>query len=393
MRDGDDPPRGRALTGLLAAKGSFTTMGLEQQHVGGLGFRPVAVVSWWACQPTSGSSRGNRGGIGFWTDGESASVAWASRDGEASTRTSQLADRAALLGLDRDGAAPALKAVLESFDDDGLTLRYATPPSERWTVHFLALGGSVGGDVGWTTSPPASFPAREKLSPSPLVLLVAAPTELGVVVRDLAIGFGAEGAQGRAFAGYFCQDRDVPGGPRGAQRSDVARLDWPEGHQPRYCYLRVAGVHAKVATDVSPTAPGVRHTRVGFRPEALVLFSWGLSASPLWKTMGRLCLGGVSGGESGCVSWDDRDGDTAETMTHVWSSTECALVVADSQTGALHAHATVAALDGRGFALDWVSDGKRREFAYVALAARDPRGRVRRAVDRLQRRLRRDYRP
>ena len=388
MRDGDDPPRGRALTGLLAAKGSFITTGLERQYLGGIGFRPLAVVSWWACQPASGSARGNRGGIGFWADGESASVAWASRDGNTSTGTSQLADRAALLGLDREGAAPALKAVVESFDDDGLTLRFPTPPTESWTVHFLALGGSARGEVGWATSPP-SLPARTRVSRSPLVLLVPAPHETGVVVRELAVGFGAEGTHGRAAAGYFCRDRDVPGRPAGAQRSDVAHLDWPDGREPRYCYLRVGGVHAKVATDVSPAASGVRRTRVGFRPEALVLFSWGLSASPAWKTMGRLCLGGVSGADSGCVSWDDRDGDPDETMTHVWSSTERALVVTDSRTGALHAHATVAALDAGGFALDWVSDGKRREFAYVALTARDPRGPVRRALDRLPQRRRR----
>jgi hypothetical protein len=393
VRDGDNTPRGRALTGLLAAKGSFTTTGAERQHVGGIGFRPVVVVSWWACQPTSGSTRGNRGGIGFWADGESAAVAWASRDGAASTGTSQLADQAALLGLERDGTAPALRAVVESSDDDGWTLRYPTPPAETWTVHFLALGGAASGEVGWTTSTRTPSPARRSVSRSSLLFLVPAPIESGVVVRDLAIGFGAEGTQGQAVAGYLCLDRDVPGRPQGAQRSDAAHLDWPEGRGQRCCYLRVDGVHAKVSTDVSPAASGVRHTHVGFRPEALMLFSWGLSHSTLWKTMGRLCVGGVAGGESGCVGWDDRDDDATETVTHVRSSTEHALVVADSQTGALHAQATVAALDSRGFALDWTSDGKRREFAYVALTARDPRGRVRRALDRLPHRSRRAYGP
>jgi hypothetical protein len=120
----------------------------------------------------------------------------------------------------------------------------------------------------------------------------------------------------------------------------------------------------------------------------LVLFSWGLSSSPVWKTMGRLCLGAVSGDESGCISWDDRDGDPSETMTHVWSSTEHALVVADSQTGELHAHATVSSLDDRGFALDWISDGKHREFAYIAMTGRDPRGPIRRNLGRLPRLVR-----
>jgi hypothetical protein len=382
------------MSGLAAAKGSFITpTDLDVQRIDGIGFRPIAVVAWWARQASSGSSSGNRGGLGFWTDMDSASVAWASGDGETSTRTSRLADSVALLGLDRAGAELAMKVVVESFDEDGLTLRYGLPHSESWVVHFLALGGESIDDaqVGWASSPP---PVRSRSSHPSFVLLAPVPPESGVVTRDLSVGFGADGTQGRAAAGYYCRDRAAPGDPTGSQRSDSATLDWPQerAQRSRYCYLRVDGLHARVGVDVSPTGPGTRYTRVGFRPEVLILFSWGLSPSPVWKTMGRFCLGGVSGRESGCISWDDRDGDPHETRTHVWSSTEHALVVADSQTGELHAWATVASSDDRGFTLDWTNDGKHREFVYVALTSRDPRGRVRRVLDRLPHPARRGWR-
>ena len=261
MRDGDDPPRGRALTGLLAAKGSFTTTGLERQHVGG---------------SASGRSRSSPGGRASHVARRAAIVA-----GSVSGRTER--ERVRRLGVsrrggvDRDVAArgpggasgprsgrgrPALKAVVESFDDDGLTLRYATPPSEGWTVH-LALGGSASGEVGWITSPSPQHRSRHEASPSPLVLLVPAPTESGVVVRDLAIGFGAEGTQGRAVAGYFCRDRDVPGGPRARSGAMWHASTGRRATASVRCYLRVEGVHAR-----SPPTYRLRRREYGTRGSA-----------------------------------------------------------------------------------------------------------------------------
>lgn len=53
------------MTGFAAAKGSFTTtMDHDRQSIEGLGFRPLAVVAWWARQASAGTKWGNRGGIG-----------------------------------------------------------------------------------------------------------------------------------------------------------------------------------------------------------------------------------------------------------------------------------------------------------------------------------------
>ena len=91
--------------------------------------------------------------------------------------------------------------------------------------------------------------------------------------------------------------------------------------------------------------------------------------------MGRFCLGGVSGDRSGCIGWDDRDVEAPETMTHVRSSSDHALIIADSQTDGLHAHARLTSIDDEGFTLDWVSDRAGREFAYVALTGQQTRSR------------------
>ena len=378
------------MNAFTAAKGSFTAAkGRELQSVDGLGFRPFAVVAWWAQQSKAGASRGNRGGIGFWTEAESASMAWASEDGAASTRTARIADDSALLGLNEAGAQVAMRAGVESFDEDGLTLGYGTAPAEDWVVHFLAFGGMAvpGGRVGWISS--ADVAAITGPEHSDVVLLLPVPAELGVISRNLIVALGAAGRRGAAVAGYICPDDARPGEVTGVQRHGAAVFDWPGEDESRLCHLLLDGVRAKVGIDVSPAGPGSRRTRVGFRPEALLLFSWGLSASADVRTIGRLCIGGWASGRTGCISWDDRNVEARETSTHARSSTEHGLVVSDTRTGRVHAEATLTAVDERGFTLDWSNDGGHREFAYVALSGRDTRGRASRAVDRISRLLRR----
>jgi hypothetical protein len=364
------------VTALAAAKGSFTTAAeQERQSIDGFGFRPVAVIAWWGCQSTAGTKRANRGGVGFWTATDSGSVTWSSADGETVSRTAQLSDEAALIGL--DGAEPgiAMRARVESFDEDGLTLRYLVQPSKPWIVHFLALGGPAVEDarVGWMS--PRS---TKSLDDTGLVLLTPVPAESGIVTRGLALGIGARASRGRAVAGYLNPDGGEPGSVTGAQRSGTPFLEWPgeRRESDRFCYLRVEGLHARIGTDVSRAGTGTRHTRVGFRPDAVILFSWGLRRSPDWNTMGRFCLGAVAGDQSGCMSWDDRDGDLRETLTHVRSSSDHALIVADSQSDDFHARASLASIDDDGFTLNWTSDKAGREFVYVALTDRYTRGRV-----------------
>jgi hypothetical protein len=377
------------LTVFAATKDSFTTAeGLLLQSIDGFGFRPTVVFAWWARQPQSGVARGNAGGIGFWTEEESGAVAWVSDDGKASTSAARLAESAALLGVSEAGDV-TLRARVESFDQDGVTLRYTTIPAESWVVHVLAFGGSMESDrLGWMHSPPTAvsnetgpWPAKDDL-----VLVLAAPLELGVVARSLEVMFGAADTRSAAVSGFTSPDGSPPGAVTGIQRCGPIPLALPAlGRQTQFCYISLDGLRAKVGTDVSPLGRGSRYTRVGFRPEALILFSWGLPSSTAVASIGRLCIGGWASNRSGCVSWDDRNIAAENTMTHAQSSQRDALLVSNTRTGGIHAQATVTAIDDGGFTLDWTNDGGHREFAYVALGGRSEPRRAARVLHQIRR--------
>ena len=272
------------MTALRAAKGAFTTDGRglpnERQAVG---FDARAAVLWWSRQQGEGIERGNRGGFGFWTPEAGVSIAWASDDDASPTRTANVAADAALIGLTDAGGEIAMRADIDSFGPGGPVVRWSTRPSERWIVHFLALGGEcvVGTRVGWVASP--SAPARERLDldgiRSDLLLFASAGAESrSVPVSGLSLGLGAVSAPGQAAAGYVSRHGAPSGAVGGAQRTDAAVLlvrdqhelallgsvasddsgspciDWTNAGPDRHsvCYLAVEGPRCKVGTAISP---------------------------------------------------------------------------------------------------------------------------------------------
>jgi hypothetical protein len=386
------------MPALSAAKGTFAARAPDaMQKVDGLGFAPRAVIAWWTRQEAEGVVAGNRGGLGFWASGSpAAAVAWASDDAAEPTRTSRTAASAAFLGLDEAAAEEPARAELASFDEDGFTLAWATPPEGAWTVHFLALGGAAlsGARVGWLAADRSRVPLDARLRD---LLLFAPASEQSTPVPHLSIGIGAAAGRRQASAAFASRSGADAGDVAGAQRDDAAivvvrdattvatvgrtvrrglrnvAVRWsrvaPE--TGRVAYLALAGLRARVGVDVSPPAPGARSTRgIGFRPEALLFFSWGLHAKREPTDIGRLCVGGAtSPSASGCAGWDDRDVDARPSTTHVCSSTNEVLIVTNTQTGGIHAAASLASIDDDGFTLDWTSsDGLHREFGYVALA-------------------------
>jgi len=383
MRHGQRPS-----LSLDAAKRAFWTEGdieLQRMH---FGFRPVAVVAWWARLDEHRSESPNRGGIGFWTAEERAAVAWFSADGETTARTPRIADSVALIGVGDGEPAVTMQADLESFDDDGLTIRWRQPPSERWIVHCLALGGGSlrAARVGWGAPPPGT--ALSVRDPTADLLLAVPAASDGVASEpELEIGFVAASRRRQAAAGYVADADAAPGAVTGTQRSG-ASIAWPNRDRARVAYLALEGIRAEVATTLSPPTVGASRVRVGFRPQALLLFSWGLAPTDEPRNIGRLCLGGAAGGEHGCAGWDDRDIAAPETATHVVSSVDDMLIVSDTQTGGTHARAQVTSFDERGFTLDWTeADGKLRELVYVAMGASEsrPAGRARRLAARISR--------
>jgi hypothetical protein len=200
-----------------------------------------------------------------------------------------------------------------------------------------------------------------------LVVRDEAQTVVGAVARDLVAGFGVA-ARRKAGASIFSRDGAPAADVAGVQRSGSDVLVARGAPPTKYPQLALAGVRCKVGATRSTAAPGSRRTRVGFRPRALVAFSWGLGARPEPTDICRLCIGAAAGGVIGCAGWDDRDVPAATTATHVCSSEEHLVVVTNTQTGGIHAHARLESFDERGFTLAWDrSDGYEREVMYVAL--------------------------
>jgi hypothetical protein len=262
-------------------------------------------------------------------------------------------------------------------------------------VHYLALGGASlsSGRVGWLA--PERRVALEARHGD--LLLFAPASAEPIPVPNLAVGIGAAAGRSQAGAAFASRDGAEAGDVAGAQRDDAAILvvrdattmatvgrtvrsglrnvavRWSPVAPAagRVAYLALAGLRCKVGVDVSPPAPGSRSTKgIGFRPEAVLLFSWGLHAKREPTDIGRLCVGGAtSPSASGCAGWDDRDVDARPSTTHVCSSTNDVLLVTNTQNGGIHAAASLASIDDDGFTLEWTrSDGLQREFAYVAVA-------------------------
>ena len=385
-----DAEAGTETAASFSAKKTVIELTDASEQSAEIGFEPTAVIAWWAPRGHNGTASGNAGGMGLWTREVTGSVAWISEDDQPAARVGHVVDTAALVGLGRGDSGMTMRAELESWNTTGLSLRFTTPPSEPWTVHLLALGGrsvrALVGDAAANDSPQIGIELGG-LRPD---LLLFVPATGDATPQALGVGIGAATGRRQAAAGYSIAHDSRPGTVAGAQRGDAAVVvppgRWSVTDEaalgisleqrgdvrgwPRVLYLAVEGVRAAVGTDVSPRTPASAATKVGFRPEALLTFSWGLSADSKSRGIGRLCLGGAAADASGCAGWDDRNVEAERTSTHALSSTERLLVVADTRTGGVHAEAALKSIDDGGFTLEWArSDGVAREFAYVALAA------------------------
>jgi hypothetical protein len=380
-----------------AAKGTFRLGPTGRRASVELGFALRALVCWWGATAETEVARGNSGGLGFCAEAQTA-AAWASADGATPTHSARCVDECGILGIDPSGDV-TLRAQLQ-LAPNGFAAEGERAPSSTWTVHYLALGGAdLDAKVGMLESPTdAQRVSETDLGFEPDLILFApigaeAPDH---TQRGLCAAIGAAARKDQAGTSYVARDGAEQGEVGGMQRGDaaiavaadrvepaaLARISteadgfnsdwstvWPT---PRLVpYLAVGGVRCNLGTAASPGSPGAQRVEVGFAPEALLVFTWGLSGRSEPADIGRLCVGGATADDVGCVSWDDRNVEARPANTRVRSSTTELLVVADTQTGGVHAAAALASLDRRGFRLDWTeADGAARELAYVALAGR-----------------------
>lgn len=388
------------MSDVLAAKG-VVSVGDNSTPSEEMGFAPRALLLWWSCQPRDGVSGGNRGGIGFAVPGSrGAATAWASEDRAPRVSSASWAEETPIVGLADSTSTPALRAEVE-FAERGFALR-VLEAAAVWCVHYLALGGDVKASIGWLSAPDTPAAQRLDVGLRPDLVLFASAGVGGhaSLTRGISIALGAStGPAAQVSAAFASRDGAKPGSVGGAQRSDAAivavrdgveldalarvrefdqdgiTLQWtrsPSTPRQVLC-LALAGVCCAVGSGSSPKAPRRRRTRVvGVDPRGLICFSWGLESSAAASSIGRLSLGGAtSSTDSGVTSWDDCNQPASITSTHVQSSTDHVLLVVDTQTGGLHAAASLASFDSGALTFDWSrSDGFRRQFLYALVGAR-----------------------
>jgi hypothetical protein len=374
-----------------------------EAKIDGLGFRPRALVFWWSAQASWGSAPGNRGGVGLVADGGQSAVAWASHDGAEAIRASRWLDDVAIIGFETAGAdRPDVRGRAVAFDDSGFVLEWLTRPRTDWIVHYLALGGSdlTEATVFRFTSIDEGFQYVDgpKFPPDFVLLVPSGAAKPGDRAEGVLVSLGvATDETSQAVCAFQSRDAAGAGESRSRQQTSavaalafpaagdraVARLvstdssgftlEWSgEGTKlGSVICLALKGGRYKIGTDVSPKAPGTRRTRrLGFRPSALLAFSWGLRPSQEAKDVGRLCFGAAASRAQGCATWDDEHRAAPPTKTHVHSTDEALILVPDTQTGGVHAAAGIRAVDPDSFTLEWArSDGPAREFVYVAFGS------------------------
>jgi hypothetical protein len=390
-----------------------------------VGFRPRALLLWWSLQTNLGTASGNRGGISM-TAGpsEAAATAWAADDLTPGVLSRWTAD-ISLLGFEGPLAkGPALGGRV-SWTDNGFVLEHVEDTIGTWQAHYLALGGA---DLQHAAVRPLSLARSGRTAvgglgfrPDFLLFLPGAGGSLSEPSPGLLHAVGAaSGVEAQVSTAFTASLHDSRISVSGTQRSDaVVAVADPRGSGELAAYARVASFDANGFTletrlrgvaplplgclalaggryAVRPAAGPATPTRIvsrgiGFEPSGLLAFTWGLEASAGVKDIGRLCLGAASARlDAGCLTWAIRNRRSWPPEPRVRSTTESLVEVLDTRSGSLHAGASLENLRFDAFTLRWhVSDGYRREFAYVAFGPAVRRQRFRELLCDVLRRLRR----
>ncbi len=228
-RPGEPPPRSEGSVRLPPP-------GALRQVVGGLGFAPKAVISWWSRQPGEGVEDGNRGGgIGFWTAvGGGVATCWASEHGTAPACTRSATGDSALLGLDGNSDIIGMRAEITALDDDGFTVEWRLVPSEPWLFHFLALGGStLAARAGSLELPQSGGRVAVPLDGLRSDALFLCPgTDSRAATAGMTVGLGATDRRRQVSASYASADGAPAGTVAGVQRHDSLLVVGSEPDRP-----------------------------------------------------------------------------------------------------------------------------------------------------------------
>jgi hypothetical protein len=363
--------------------------GSAEHRVREVGFRPSAALVWWSAQAAVGRAEGCTGGVGFAAASDGRAVAWRAVNGVETTVAQSAAASAAVVLPDTTAARCGRFGAL----DDGFTLTWDRPPAQPLLLHYLALGGGVTAAVGSVVSR-AQTTSRARLPFLPDVVFVAAAAD----GDGLLANFGAAVIGGRQACTTFLYPAQappeavvgaqldgcvvaVPADDRSGFASVVRVIGAPDDADlglscdgvadVELHYLALSGLRGRLDLSSSPARPARMRRRVGFRPTAVLAYSWGLAASAQPKDIGRISLGAAtSPGATGSTAWFARDVPGPVTKTGTVASSEELLLVPDTQRHAMHASMKLATVDRRGFGVSWAgTDSYPRQFVSIALGA------------------------
>src|SRR5579884_23098 len=419
----DPPPRSRmsleSQRGLVMID-SHTRQGGTLAAV--TSFRPRALLFWWAERDEASlGSGGNRGGIGIHADGEGAVAhAWFADDRVSADAIGHAVGESALLALASPFAGePACRAEAK-LREDGFALHWHANRAGTWDIHYLALGGSDLRRAAILRLELAHDRPRAAVDvgfrPELVLFLPTAATGADAPAPGLFYGVGAASGPHRQGATGVAARIGDAAVVRSAQRADsVVALPSVDGEAPFRALARLtelgpsgpvlevtvddaaspvpvaclamAGGRFSVSLHIGPPRPERdRVDHVGFAPVGLFAFTWGLARFAEIKEVPRLSVGAADRAGCGCLSWTLRPRNEWPLEPRSRSTEGSLFEVLDTRSGNLHACARVADMRADGFTLEWPeSDGRRREFVYVAFGSAETGGRRAKLVAAIRR--------
>jgi hypothetical protein len=317
---GDNPP----TSGLFTKVSTFYAPGATtgNQSVTGVGFRPKAVIFFWASRNSPGFASSAAVGYGFATGaGSERAVNYLSDDNLAPNANNasrwQWTNRCVVVTNTSASGATYHEATFVSMDADGFTLNWTKASiASAWIIHYMALGGPdiTNATVGSFT--PTAGTGSQSVSalgfqPEFLMFMSIDSNAVGSKVAThgkVSLGFAADGTSiTQAAITAATKGLSANAVTSGAESNDSAIVeksddtaavtfegavtsfdatgftidklthDAVDGPQTTVHYLALRGGRYKVGWLTRPGTDGaqtIAYPGVGFTPKGLLFFSW-----------------------------------------------------------------------------------------------------------------------
>lgn len=376
-----------------------TTAGATTQTVSGVGFTPKVVIFYGTSSPASYASRNFQIFYGFDNAVGKYSISIASEDAQGTSNCGTSQGSSYSIRFVAVDATTPVKAYISSFTADGFNLTYDANDTNGHTIYYMAIAGSeISTKIGTVTLNSStgnqSF-TGVGFKPDGIIIAGGINTSasesdatdakmmLGCACRaDNSMGCivgTSDDAQGTSDT-YDSQRTDLFGrmlnSSTGADQqvftinsfdadgftvnksvSDISRI---------YGYLAIKGVKIKIGAQNSRTSTGSQSTTgVGFKPKALITWSWALVADTLVNTDLVFCISGSDGSTDN--GYGARDVD-AQATTICWANRNDSKLLVNNGGTAADSEMDVTSFDNDGFTLNYTSAASGAwQFLYIAI--------------------------